>query len=167
VGRPRWAAVAVVHCASDLLLVRRASREGDPWSGDWAFPGGFGHPEDPDPAATARRETAEELGLALGEPMGELPRRWIVDPWRRRLVALVPVLFRVEIAPALAPAPDEIAEARWVPWSTLADPARRRREWLWIRGRIPWWADLRLLDDGRIWGLTGAILDDLARRSSP
>lgn len=161
--RPRWAAVAIVLRGPDVLLVRRASRPGDPWSGDWAFPGGFGHPEDGDPASTARRETAEELGLLLERAETELRRRWIVDPWRRRWVALVPVVFRVEGYPPLLLAPDEVAEARWVSWATLSDPALRGREWLRVRRWWPWWADVRRIDDGRVWGLTGAMLDDLGR----
>jgi 8-oxo-dGTP pyrophosphatase MutT (NUDIX family) len=161
--RPRWAAVAIVLRGDDVLLVRRASRSGDPWSGHWAFPGGFGHPEDVDPAATARRESAEELGLALASPVTELRRRWIVDPWRRRWVALVPVVFRIDGDPSLLPAPDEVAEVRWIPASMLSDPARRRREWLWIRRWFPWPADVRQIDGGRVWGLTGAMLDDLHR----
>ncbi|MCB9697488.1 MAG: CoA pyrophosphatase [Alphaproteobacteria bacterium] len=158
--RPRWAAVALVLRDGDVLLVRRAARPGDPWSGDWAFPGGFGHAEDRDPPATARRETEEEVGLRLGPDRGRLPARWIVDPWRRRPVRLVPVLFR---APRGEPRPDpaEVAEARWVPLSVLQDPTRRGHQWRLVRGVLPWRADVRRLDDGVVWGLTGRMLDDL------
>ncbi|MEQ1506176.1 MAG: CoA pyrophosphatase [Myxococcota bacterium] len=158
--RPRWAAVAVAvdrtRAEPHLLLVRRAARSGDPWSGDWAFPGGFGQADDPDPEVTARRETREEVGLVLGAATATLPRRWIVDPWRRRWVALVPVVFDA-VEAALHPDPAEIADARWVPRSALSTV---QREWLRIRGSIPWWARVRRFDGGRVWGLTGAILDD-------
>lgn len=146
--------------ARELLLVRRAERAGDPWSRDWALPGGFGQEGDDSPAATARRETMEELGLPLGEPRGLLRARWIFDPWRRRLVQLVPVRFGAPEVALLQPDPKEIAEAAWIPWSALKEV---RREWLWIRGRLPWLARVRRPGQRRIWGLTGAILDDLAR----
>ncbi|HEU5170288.1 MAG TPA: NUDIX domain-containing protein, partial [Gemmatimonadales bacterium] len=48
-----------------LLLIRRAERAGDPWSGQMGLPGGRHHPGDPDLLATAIRETEEEVGLAL------------------------------------------------------------------------------------------------------
>jgi 8-oxo-dGTP pyrophosphatase MutT (NUDIX family) len=156
--RPRWAAVAVVLRDDALLLVRRSARPGDPWSGDWAFPGGFGHADDDDPAATARRETREEVGLALGSPVRELRKRWIVDPWRRRFVRLVPVVFTAPVDAELVLAPGEISEARWVGRASLANP---RRQWRWVRGRIPLWVKVRDVGPGVVWGLTGAILDDL------
>lgn len=158
--RPRWAAVAVVVRPDAVLLVKRAHRDGDPWSGDWAFPGGFGQSGDRDPPATARRETREEVGLPLSDPARTLRTRWIIDPWRRRWVRLVPVVFAAP-GDALAPDPREIAEARWVPWEALAAP---RREWIRVRGTFPWWARIRRFDGGRVWGLTGAMLDEIGDR---
>jgi hypothetical protein len=47
-----------------LLMIKRASREGDPWSGDLALPGG--HVEDnEDDIQAACRETLEEVGLDI------------------------------------------------------------------------------------------------------
>ena len=63
------AAVAAVFCAGDhgteLLLIRRAEDERDPWSGHIALPGGRMDPDDRDLRATAIRETREELGFEL------------------------------------------------------------------------------------------------------
>ncbi|MCA9639821.1 MAG: NUDIX domain-containing protein, partial [Myxococcales bacterium] len=65
----RFAAVAAVLRPTDadteVLLIRRAEHEGDPWSGHMAFPGGRHDPTDPDLLTTARRETLEEVGLDL------------------------------------------------------------------------------------------------------
>jgi 8-oxo-dGTP pyrophosphatase MutT (NUDIX family) len=47
----------------ELLLIRRAEREGDPWSGHMALPGGRASPADADAVATAARESAEEVGI--------------------------------------------------------------------------------------------------------
>ena len=49
----------------EVLLIRRAEKVGDPWSGHMAFPGGRADPRDPDLRATAVRETREEVGLDL------------------------------------------------------------------------------------------------------
>ncbi len=56
----------------EILFIERAVREGDPWSGQMAFPGGRRHPEDPDLQVTAARETLEEVGIELGDPIGQL-----------------------------------------------------------------------------------------------
>ena len=75
---PSDAAVSVVVRANrhlDLLLIKRARSERDPWSGHMALPGGRRDPEDRDLEATASRETLEETGLDLagvGTPLGRL-----------------------------------------------------------------------------------------------
>jgi hypothetical protein len=49
-----------------ILMIKRAEREGDPWSGHMAFPGGRMDKTDANGYAVAVRETSEEVGLALG-----------------------------------------------------------------------------------------------------
>src|SRR5439155_1440867 len=64
----RRAAVAVVlHDARSprVLLMKRAERPGDPWSGHISLPGGRYQPGDGDLRVTAIRETREELGIDL------------------------------------------------------------------------------------------------------
>src|SRR5688572_28509345 len=50
---------------ADLLLIRRATREGDPSSGQIGLPGGNRSRSDLTLEETALRETGEELGLDL------------------------------------------------------------------------------------------------------
>lgn len=65
----RQAAVAAIlrkgQGDTEALFILRATKEGDPWSGHMAFPGG--HREDADGSlrVTAERETMEEIGLDL------------------------------------------------------------------------------------------------------
>lgn len=67
---PRRAAVALVlhdvEEGPEMLFIERAEREGDPWSGHMAFPGGRVDARDAgDPQTAAERETREEVGLDL------------------------------------------------------------------------------------------------------
>ena len=56
----------------ELLLMRRAEREGDPWSGQVSLPGGHAEESDLDLVATAIRETQEEVGIDLDRDSGLL-----------------------------------------------------------------------------------------------
>ena len=65
----RQAAVAAIlrggQLGTEILFIKRASKDGDPWSGDMAFPGGHREDDDRDLRHTAERETLEEIGLDL------------------------------------------------------------------------------------------------------
>ncbi len=66
------AAVAVVLLSdrdvdTEILLIKRATRPGDPWSGQMALPGGRREMTDTDLIATAVRETIEETGIDLSQ----------------------------------------------------------------------------------------------------
>jgi 8-oxo-dGTP pyrophosphatase MutT (NUDIX family) len=122
--RPR-AAVAVVLAPDpdSVLLIRRADRAGDRWSGHLAFPGGRWSSEDTDLVATARRETGEEVGLEL------LSDSLIatLDDLAPRTSMLPPILVRpfVFLLPAPRPQPvlnPEVAEAWWAPLDLLLAP---------------------------------------------
>ncbi len=68
VGKRRTAVAMILignSAAEELLFIRRAEFEGDPWSGDVAFPGGGVEKQDADSRATAERETFEEIGIIL------------------------------------------------------------------------------------------------------
>lgn len=69
VEQEAWATVCVILRWDDeeleTLVVKRAVVEGDPWSGDMAFPGGKKSPEDKTIRDTVRREAMEETGIDL------------------------------------------------------------------------------------------------------
>lgn len=120
--------MAIVHvCGPEdsILLIRRAEREGDPWSGHWSFPGGRRDPQDVDLVHTALRELAEECGIRLGREHMEaaLPP----TPAGRkvgRFLLVAPFLFRVDRELPAVLNPREAVESLWVRLSTLRDPAQ-------------------------------------------
>eukprot|EP01038_Epipyxis_sp_PR26KG_P007377 gene7377-10048_t len=61
----------------DILLIKRSIRNGDPWSGDFAFPGGHLERNEDDLDAV-KRETLEEIGIDLNHTdfhwIGRLPK---------------------------------------------------------------------------------------------
>jgi len=107
----------------ELLLIRRAEREGDPWSGHMALPGGRWQAGDPDLAATAARETREEVGIdvaAAGRRLGELDE---LAPRSARIPSIVVSPFVYAVDPAVEPLPNhEVQAALWVPVHELLHP---------------------------------------------
>jgi 8-oxo-dGTP pyrophosphatase MutT (NUDIX family) len=78
-ARPAASAILLREGAEgpEVLLVQRNPRARF-MGGAWVFPGGAVHPEDDGPAASARRELAEEAGIELGANEELVPfSRWI------------------------------------------------------------------------------------------
>jgi len=142
----------------ELLMIKRADAEGDPWSGHIACPGGRMEPGDHDLAVTAVRETLEETGVDVardGRLLGHLddisPRTPVLPPIViRPYVALVRA--GVEIVPSR-----EVAAAFWVPVSAL----RERTAWgigsVSIGGAM---REVSVFQHGEytVWGLTERVL---------
>jgi 8-oxo-dGTP pyrophosphatase MutT (NUDIX family) len=107
----------------ELLLIRRAEREGDPWSGHMALPGGRWQPGDADLAATAARETLEEVGIDVGRHgrrLGELDE---LAPRSARLPGIVVSPFVHHLTGRVEPRPNhEVQEALWVRVDELLHP---------------------------------------------
>lgn len=159
--RPKAAVAVVLAPGPDsVLLIRRAEREGDRWSGQIALPGGRWSQGDADLATTARRETLEEVGLDLSqaEAIGTL------DDLAPRTPVLPPILVRpfVFVLPAqLPPIPNhEVAEAWWVPLELfhapgVFGPMEFERYGTQIRSTG------YHLEIGILWGMTEQILTPL------
>lgn len=143
---------------ADLLLIRRATRDGDPWSGQIGLPGGRFDVSDPSLEYTALRETLEEVGLDLhrhGRVIGQL------DDLRPRTPVLPPIIVRpfvcvVESAGELVLS-DEVAEARWVRLSALFAPGARIETEVHVR-ELHMRVAAYLHGDFTIWGMTERIL---------
>jgi 8-oxo-dGTP pyrophosphatase MutT (NUDIX family) len=157
----RPAAVALVLLEGpeglELILIKRAERGDDPWSGQIALPGGRYELGDRDLEATAVRETREETGVDLSgaERLGALddlyPRTSLLPP-----VVVRPFVFALTRRAALVPS-DEVQRAFWLPLGRLSEPGVRREVTVTVRGgahTLPAY----LVDDDLIWGMTERIL---------
>ena len=97
----------------ELLLVRRAERESDRWSGHMALPGGRREAADRDLLDTAIRETREETAVALARDglTGTLedlkPRAPTLPP-----ILVRPFVFRLAEKPATSLS-EELTGAFW------------------------------------------------------
>ena len=162
-AKSEWrAAVAVVLRESaisglELLLIKRAEQERDPWSGHVALPGGREEEVDRTLEDTAVRETLEETGLDLrrdGQILGML------DELHPRS-APVPILVRPYVASVRADAPltlsDEVAAAFWVPLSTLTAPGASVESTVVARGQARQVPSYRH-GEYVVWGMTERIL---------
>lgn len=161
----RAAVAAVLSAREELLFIRRSERVGDPWSGHVAFPGGRAEDRDPDAAATARRETWEEVGLDLGREAALLgPLDEVAAPARRGPPQLRVSPFVFQLRTEARPRPNaEVAAVQWVALERLVRGEGRGRfalEWGGMRLAMP----CIELDGMRIWGLTLRMVDDLVER---
>lgn len=167
----RWLARAVVAVVLRedpehgpcVLLMRRAQRQGDPWSGHMSFPGGRLSPTDASAFHGALREALEETGLQLREDefVGRLSDV-VTRRHERRVPMLVsPYVFKLE-RDAVWVLNHEAVETLWVPLAFLAD-GRNRSTLRWRVGML----NLRLpsyVYEGRtIWGLTLIMLRELLK----
>lgn len=143
---------------AEVLLIRRAVRAGDPWSGQIGLPGGRFEPDDASLEATALRESFEEVGIDLradGRVLGAL------DEIRPRTPVLPPIIVRpyvvvLDRSPALVLS-DEVAEARWVRLRELLEPGARVNTTVTVRDyRMQ--VDAYRHRDFTIWGMTERIL---------
>jgi 8-oxo-dGTP pyrophosphatase MutT (NUDIX family) len=165
----RWAAIALVFRPGELhepelLMIKRAEHDQDPWSGHIACPGGRMEPGDRDLAHTAMRETWEETGIDLervGRVLGTLddlsPRTPVLPPLViRPFVAAVP--SDVELVESA-----EVAAAFWVPLSALRERAAWGTGTVSIRG-VDREVSTFTHQKYRVWGLTERVLRQLLER---
>ena len=145
-----YAAVSVIlDCASGrcrVLLVKRVENSRDPWSGDWALPGGRMEPEDSDLRATSVRETLEETGIDLrssAEFMFELD---FFSPTNAPWMRVKPFVYRL-LRPVEVRLSEELVRYEWAYLDELRESTDEA-------GR----PEFRLAGGERIWGMTARIL---------
>ncbi|HMA24796.1 MAG TPA: CoA pyrophosphatase [Gemmatimonadaceae bacterium] len=163
-GAARFAAIALVLRSSDvgepeLLMIKRAEVEHDPWSGHIACPGGRMDPGDRDLEHTATRETWEETGIDLvadGRILGTL------DDISPRTPTLPPIVIRPFVAivkpEVIIVDSPEVAEAFWVPMSAIRETTSWGKAFVPIRGVGERQVDVFRHGQYTVWGLTHRAL---------
>ena len=159
----RHAAVALVlrhgpEGEPELLMIKRAEHEADPWSGHIALPGGRHEPQDASLVETAVRETREETGLDLaraGRILGTLDEISPMTPVLPRIVVRPHVALlggSTEVTPS-----HEVAAAFWVPLSALREERGWSEATIVVRGRE---RRVACFEYGEylVWGLTERVL---------
>ena len=146
----------------EILMIQRAVRQGDPWSGHMGFPGGRKDESDASDMACAKRETREEIGFDLdiyGElvcQLSDVNTGWRAD---RPEMLVAPFVFKVDSTPVFE-LNHEVDDTLWVPLSFLLNDANRsRHQWDW-RGEVLE-SDAFTFDDRLIWGLSLMMIDEL------
>ena len=158
------AAVAIVLAqeagTTRLLLIRRAERAEDPWSGHIAFPGGRETPDDASLLGTAMRETREETGIDLvrsARVIGRLPDAAAFPRGNRLDLPIAPFVFTTTSEPSVRSS-EETAEIFWTDVDPLACGEADTMAHI-IDGVS---VELAALERTS-WGLTYRILRDLLR----
>lgn len=156
----RLAGVAVILAGDDLqtLLIRRADRAGDPWSGQVAFPGGKMQEGDPSVTDTAVRETKEEVGV-------DLTRAKFVGRMRQfrthtGTMLVVPSVFTLPAEVSVNENAAEVASHAWVALEALGRPESKASYYVDAGGErlaFPAYRSGGLV----IWGLTQRIISSL------
>lgn len=146
----------------DVLLIRRADRAGDPWSGHIGLPGGRREPGDSDLLNTAIRETREEIGVSLPHEalLGALDDLEPSMPSKPPLL-IRPFVFGVDSRPPVGTSA-EVTGSYWIPLESLH--AARGTATVSIRGKpleVPCFRVANLPEGLVIWGLTYRIIGGL------
>ncbi len=152
----------------EMLFIERATRDGDPWSGHMAFPGGRTEPTDDDTFDTAVRESREEIGFDITahrgvQWLGRLDDLEGSPRWSNSGLRVTPHVCWLDGARPDLTLNHEVAAALWVPVAELANPAHH------IDYHYPPRPDMHFpgieIGHGRVvWGLTLRMLADLFTR---
>ncbi|PLX96909.1 MAG: CoA pyrophosphatase [Desulfuromonas sp.] len=159
----RHAAVAMLlrenNGGIDILLIRRAEHEKDPWSGDLGFPGGGIEDQDASPQAAAERETWEEIGVRL-TPENYLGRTDdLAGAYLSVRISCFVYLLDGDTDFKLN---GEVVDLFWIPLTTLLEPERNRIKEFYYRGanrKHP----VVVLDEWSarpLWGITYRLIND-------
>ncbi len=143
----------------ELLLIRRAERQGDPWSGHMALPGGREDPTDRGPLHTAMRESREEVGIDLREDavLGRLSDVRPISGAPR--IAVSAWVFGVSTGTTVRPN-HEVSLAIWVPVRELLHPGASQQYLHALTEGETLALPALAYRDHVIWGLTHRILTE-------
>jgi 8-oxo-dGTP pyrophosphatase MutT (NUDIX family) len=139
------------------LLVQRAEREGDPWSGQIGLPGGRVKQAIETPRIALHREVEEEVGLKLEEVGVELGSLSVGHPMRRMEMRVQPWVYGLRVKPKVSIG-SEIAGSFWVNLAEL--PSKKKMSEITIRTQ-PWSVESFVVEGKVVWGFTYRVLTEL------
>lgn len=163
------ASVAIViriTVAVDVLFIKRATRAGDRWSGQMAFPGGRREKEDSTQLETAIRETKEEVGLVLTKHsfIGNLDDVQARKSGKLLNFKISPHLFVVEDQKMdFILDKNEVEQVFWIPLEHLLNK-ENHIEFCFERGNLQVFLPGIQFLDNTIWGLSYMMLFDFVYR---
>jgi 8-oxo-dGTP diphosphatase len=141
------------ECDLQVLLVNRAEKSDDPWSGQTALPGGKRDSEDSDLMETVVRETLEETGINLLECCRFLGAMEPLRSTRRPEMKILPFVVLLE-KEQVVKLNEELTEYFWTPLGELIEHKGTANSSF---GEYPAY----IIGIHAIWGLTYRILDML------
>ena len=158
----KYAAVSIIVRDTQfpsVLLIKRAERSGDPWSGQIAFPGGKMQTGDASARDTAIRETQEEVGVDLrgAEFLGYAP----TATTHTGNMDVVPAVFVLKESVEIR-TNAEVASYRWVSLDDLVAPSAQATYTLESGGRAVGLPAFKV-EDYVVWGLTHRILSTVLK----
>ncbi len=160
------AAVSIILRQHDsqlqFLMMQRSVHEGDPWSGQMAFPGGKKDVDDAHITETAQREAYEEMGIPHHgiERIGRLsdilarPYRALKNP-----MVVSPLLFK-QLEDFKPQTNEEVADWLWLPVEYFQELKNRKSltiEKAGLKHELPCY----YYQDKCVWGLSLLMIDEL------
>ncbi len=146
------------------LMIKRAHRKRDPWSGQVAFPGGRMEPKDESIIETAVRETKEEVGIDLARFARYLGHLGTFRTHTGTML-VAPCVFILGRKKRVRPNA-EVASYRWIPVEVFFRERSRSMFYLergGARERFPAY----VYRDYVIWGLTYRMISFLIGKREP
>jgi 8-oxo-dGTP diphosphatase len=139
----------------EVLLVKRVENPQDPWSGQMALPGGKREPDDEDLKGTVKRETMEEVGVALADSsfLGVLTA---VKSEHKPEVKILPFVALLADEPKLELCREELESYVWVPYENIV---KSRGTVEFTFGKYPAY----MVADPAVWGITYRILSQFVQ----
>jgi 8-oxo-dGTP pyrophosphatase MutT (NUDIX family) len=139
------------------LLVKRAEREGDPWSGQIGLPGGRVKQSVESPRTALHREVEEEVGIRLEEVGVELGSLSVGHPMRRIEMRVQPWVYGLRTKPKVSLG-SEIADSFWT--NLIELPSKMRMVEIVIRNEPRSVASF-VVEGKVVWGFTYRVLTEL------
>lgn len=134
-----------------ILLVKRAEKSDDPWSGQTALPGGKRNPEDRNLMETVVRETLEETCINLLEGCRFLGTIEPLRSTQRPKMMILPFVVMLEQEQTIK-LNEELTEYLWTPLKKLPHQTGTAE---FNFGEYPAY----IIEDHVVWGLTYRILE--------